>query len=89
MAKGIAVSVARAWERRHRPYGLWDASAGYFDPALRPGLPMVDAGWFDGVRDPVLLLVHGTFSVGHSGFDGLAADADAMGGCCRGTSAGS
>ncbi|GAB3845412.1 esterase/lipase family protein [Dactylosporangium cerinum] len=74
----VAVSLARAWEGRHRPYGLWDAAAGYFDPAARRELSMVDASWFDGVRDPVLLLVHGTFSTGHSCFAGLAADDAAM-----------
>lgn len=74
----VAVSLARVWERRHRPYGLYDASAGYFDPTVRPELSMVDSRWFDGVREPVLLLVHGTFSAGHSGFAGLAADGAAM-----------
>ncbi|GAA3453726.1 DUF7379 domain-containing protein [Dactylosporangium matsuzakiense] len=75
----VAASLARRWEERNRPYGLWDAGAGYFDPTARSGLSMVDADWFRGADDPVLLLVHGTFSVGHSGFAGLAADADAMG----------
>ncbi|WP_426514461.1 lipase family alpha/beta hydrolase [Dactylosporangium sp. McL0621] len=69
-AGGVARSVSALWERRHRPYGLWEAGPAYFEHAARP----LDAGWFDGRTDPILLLVHGTFSTGYSGFAGLAAD---------------
>ncbi|MEU4218845.1 hypothetical protein [Actinoplanes sp. NPDC026623] len=61
--------AAGRWETRHRPYGLHRASPRYFAGEPDPA----DRGLFDG--GPVLLLIHGTFSVGRSGFAGIGADA--------------
>lgn len=60
------------WEAKHRPYGLHRASPEYFAGKPDPIGPEL----FDG--GPVLLLIHGTFSVGRSGFLGIGADADLL-----------
>jgi pimeloyl-ACP methyl ester carboxylesterase len=67
VAGRVAEFAVGRWEDKYRPYGLHRASPRYFAGAPDPA----DAGLFDGA--PVLLLIHGTFSVGRSGFAGLAA----------------
>lgn len=69
VAGRMATFAVGRWEDRHRPYGLHRASPGYFAGEPDPAGPEL----FDG--DPVLLLIHGTFSVGRSGFAGIGADA--------------
>lgn len=64
---GLARLVVGGWESRNRPYGLHRASPEYFAGRPDPAAPEL----FDG---HVLLLVHGTFSVGRSGFAGIGAD---------------
>jgi hypothetical protein len=76
-AAGAAATAGVGWwERRHRAYGLHRASAAYFAGAADP----VPDGWFAAAAgQPVLLLVHGTFSVGRSAFAGLGADRELLG----------
>jgi hypothetical protein len=60
-----AQAIAKAWEDKRRPYGLQQVAA---DGSL------ADPVWskFDG--EPVLLLVHGTFSTPTQGFEGWLGD---------------
>jgi hypothetical protein len=66
------------WEGRHRGYGLRRATPEYFARATEEaagGGVEIGSDWLVANADePILLLVHGTFSVGHSAFAGLAAD---------------
>jgi pimeloyl-ACP methyl ester carboxylesterase len=56
-----ANAVAKAWENRRRPYGLHQVTeAGQ----------MMEPDWSKFNGDPVLLLVHGTFSTPEAGFFG-------------------
>jgi pimeloyl-ACP methyl ester carboxylesterase len=59
---GLAASAAaKAWESRRRPYGLFQVKdTGQF----------VEPDWTTFSGEPVLLLVHGTFSTPQAGFNG-------------------
>jgi hypothetical protein len=69
VAGRVAPFAVGKWEDKHRPYGLHRASPEYFAGKPDPVGPEL----FNG--DPVLLLIHGTFSAGRSGFAGIGADA--------------
>jgi hypothetical protein len=65
------------WERRQRPYGLGLVQPDTFTKAIDgDGVP---TGRLAQLADkPFLLLIHGTFSRGRSGFRGIAADAELL-----------
>ena len=62
-----ALAVARHWEGKRRPYGLWQ---------VRPDGSFIEPQWGELAGGPALLLVHGTFSTPQAGFTGWVGTED-------------